>query len=437
MKVFAFLPAKGTSERIENKNKKFLDGERLYIRGLKILLACRNINQVYLDTEDDNMYDMVKYLPVEFMKRDPQFASNATDGNGMFLNEVKSFPDADIYVQLLCTSPFIKPETVDKAIQILIENPEYDSVVLMKKDKQYLWDENGPLYNKNKIPNSFTLPDTIIESMGLYVMRKEAALKTSRRFGDKPYLLFGDVLELIDVNLPEEFELAETISKGLKQREQEKLNLIKHFVSSPMLSDLLDDLKEDKNINAGGVITNLVPNIPNSKIFGYAKTLKLRKIKEGEDFKGIYDALGSYETLSQGDIIVVENEMAEYAYFGDLNARLAIKNGAQGVIVGGVTRDVERVKQLGVPVFAKGRNAKDVRRKATVEHINQPIQIDGVDVQPNDLIFADNDAVLVIHSQYKDLVIQTALETVQREGNIISDMLNSHPEDLVKKHGAF
>lgn len=437
MKVFAFLPAKGTSERIENKNKKFLDGERLYIRGLKILLACKNIDQVYLDTEDDNMYDMVKYMPIEFMKRDPQFANNATDGNGMFLNEVKSFPDADIYVQLLCTSPFIKPETVDKAIQILIENPEYDSVVLMKKDKQYLWDENGPLYNKNKIPNSVTLPDTIIESMGLYVMRKDAAIKTNRRFGDKPYLLFGDVLELIDVNLPEEFELAETISKGLKQREQEKLNLIKHFVSSPMLSDLLDDLKEDKNINAGGVITNLVPNIPNSKIFGYAKTLKLRKLNEGEDFRGIYDALSSYETLSQGDIIVVENEMAEYAYFGDLNARLAIKNGAQGVVVGGVTRDVERVKQLGVPVFAKGRNAKDVRRKATVEHINQPIQIEGINIRPNDLIFADNDAVLVIYDQYKDLVIQTALETVQRESNIITDMLSAHPDDLVKKHGAF
>ena len=32
MKVYAFVPAKGTSERVENKNMRFLDGERLYVR---------------------------------------------------------------------------------------------------------------------------------------------------------------------------------------------------------------------------------------------------------------------------------------------------------------------------------------------------------------------------------------------------------------------
>ena len=51
----------------------------------------------------------------------------------MFMNEIKSYPDADIYVQLLCTSPFIKPETIDKAVKKLKESNEYDSAVLMKK----------------------------------------------------------------------------------------------------------------------------------------------------------------------------------------------------------------------------------------------------------------------------------------------------------------
>lgn len=47
MKVYAFVPAKGTSERVENKNMRFLDGERLYIRALKTLLDCKEIDQVF------------------------------------------------------------------------------------------------------------------------------------------------------------------------------------------------------------------------------------------------------------------------------------------------------------------------------------------------------------------------------------------------------
>ena len=35
MKVFAFLPAKGNSERVQNKNYRYLAGERLFIHGLK------------------------------------------------------------------------------------------------------------------------------------------------------------------------------------------------------------------------------------------------------------------------------------------------------------------------------------------------------------------------------------------------------------------
>ena len=119
MKVYAFVPAKGTSERVENKNMRFLDGERLYIRALKKLLKCKNIDRVFLDTESQEMFDLVDYLPITFMKRDANLATNKTDGHQMFVNEVNSFPDADIYVQLLCTSPFINPETIDDAIEKL------------------------------------------------------------------------------------------------------------------------------------------------------------------------------------------------------------------------------------------------------------------------------------------------------------------------------
>ena len=227
----------------------------------------------------------------------------------MFMNEVNHFPDADIYVQMLCTSPFIHPETIDNAIRKLKENTEYDSAILMKKDKYYFWQDGAPTYDINHIPNSKDLPETVIESMGLYIVKREAALKFNHRYGEKPLLIYGDLEELVDVNTPEDLAFAETYAKGLRNQENQKLRLIKHFVSSPALSDLLDDMKLETGETCGAVLNNFECNLKGAKLLGRANTLKLRALKDGEDFRGIYDALASYEGIADNDIIIVENEV--------------------------------------------------------------------------------------------------------------------------------
>lgn len=438
MKTYAFVPAKGTSERIKNKNMQFLDGERLYIRALKILLKCHEIDEVFLDTESEEMYHLVDYLPVRFLKRNVALANNQTDGHQIFMNEVKSFPDADIYVQLLCTSPFIKPETIDSAIKKLKNEEQYDSAVMMRRDKYYFWENNKPKYNSQHIPNSKDLPYTLSESMGLYIHRKDSAMKLNRRYGDNPYMIFGDLEELIDVNVDEDFAYAEVYAKGKRQEENNRLRLIKHFVSSPALSDLLDDMKCEKGEICGAVINGFRCNIPGSKLLGRANTLKLRSLKDGENFKGIYDALQSYQGIADNDIIVVENEESDYAYFGDLNARLAIKSGACGTIVNGVTRDNLATARLNYPVFARGYNATDVRRRATLDYINKPIKFGDKLINPGDLVFVDDCAMVVIYHKYEDEVIERVIGTFQNEKEIVNDILRRKSiEQIVNLRGAF
>ena len=438
MKVYAFVPAKGTSERVENKNMRFLDGERLYIKALKTLFSCKEIDKVFLDTESEKMYEMVDYLPIIFMKRNPELANNNTDGHKMFINEINSYPDADIYVQLLCTSPFIKSETIDNAIRKIKEKTFYDSAVLMKKDKFYFWNNGKPSYDINHIPNSKDLPETIIESMGLYISTKESALQTQHRYGNNPLLIFGDLEELIDVNNPEDLEFAETFAKGKKQREIEQFRLIKHFTSTPILSDILDDLKHETGIEYGRVTNKFQCNMENIKIMGRANTLRLRKLEEGENFNGIYDALESYKGISENDIIIVENEEKEYAYFGDLNARLAIRAGASGAIIDGATRDLHQTQILNFPVFSRGYNAKDVRKRATLDYMNKPITIDGIKISPKDLIFMDECSLVVIYKNTEDTVIQRILKVVKNEKNIITDILtNKSISEILEKRGSF
>jgi len=434
MKVYAFVPAKGNSERIENKNMRILAGERLYAKSLKTLLECKEIDKVFLDTESEEMYKLVDYLPIEFMKRDPALANNNTDGHQMFMNEVNSYPDADIYVQLLCTSPFIKPETIDNAIKKLKEDKSYDSAILMKKDKYYFWKNGKPTYNINHIPNSKDLQDTITESMGLYVSTKESALTTKRRYGNNPYFIYGSQEELIDVNNPEDLEFAEVFARGRKAKERQELELIKHLASSPVLSDVLDDLYEKTKISYGAVVNGFQCNLENVKLLGRASTLKLRKLEKGEDFKGIYKALDSYKEISENDVIVVENELNEYAYFGDLNARLAIRAGASGVIVDGATRDLRKTQNLNFPVYATNYNAYDVRNRATVDYINKPIKIRGVTITPKDLIFIDECSMVVIYQKNEKEVIDRVLDVIQNEINISNDIFSNIDISSILKH---
>lgn len=430
MKIVAFLPAKGTSSRIPNKNTQLLDGKPLFMHALEKLLACDFIDEVYLDTESDELAEIASELSCKRLVRSPDLASNKTDGNRLFFNEVQSV-DADIYIQMLCTSPFIDSETIRKGIE-KVSGGEFDSAVLVRRDKQYQWDVNGPAYDIENIPNSVDLPDVTIETMGLYIVSREAAYETKRRIGKTPYQLLASPIEAIDVNWPEDFELANLMAAGIREKDRKLLSNLKTHITSAILSDILDDL------GVNGVLKGYNCNINGVSSIGRAKTLKIRRLKDGEDYKGIYKALKSYESIVPNDFIVVENEVSDCAYFGELNANLAIRSGATAAIIGGATRDTREVFDLGFPVFSKGRTCQDVRGRATLESINRTIQIDGVTIAPNDLVYADQDGVVVVPQAYEKEVIRRVFEVASNERSILVDIAKGvDVESLTELYGFF
>lgn len=431
MKIVAFLPAKGNSERVENKNIRLLDGKPLFLHNLEKLAECKFIDEVYLDSESDMIFELASEVNCKFMRRDPILATNKIDGHQLFFNEA-SHVEADIYIQLLGTSPFIKKETIKKGIDVLIANPKYDSVVLVRKEKQYKWQHEQPAYDKYHIPNSFNLEDTVLETMGLYITRRFVAVEKKMRFGDRVYLLEAEAIEAIDVNYPDDFELANYIAAGMREKERQLFRNMGQILTSCILSDILDDM------GILGVIRDLKLNMTNQKILGRAKTLKLRLLMEGEDFSGIYDALESYNTIVPNDIIVVQNECSEYAYFGDLNANMALRAGAVGAVIGGKTRDYSAVKALNFPVFSTGYTCADVRNRATMESYNKTICIQGIVVHPGDLIFGDNDGVVIIPREHEDEVLKKALESIEREIKVRASITNGmQAKHIVGKIGAF
>jgi regulator of RNase E activity RraA/CMP-N-acetylneuraminic acid synthetase len=431
MKIVAFVPAKGTSSRVESKNTKVLCGKPLFLYSLDKLIMSNVINEVFLDSESDYVFSLAGDRRYSKIKRDSSLANNSTDGNKLFLNEV-SHVDADIYIQLLATAPFISLNTIENAVDILKKNDEFDSVILVNSQKLYKWENNRPAYDINHIPNSIDLPATLNETMGLYVCRASVPNDLGRRIGNKPFLMIADPIETIDINTYEDFQIAEYLMNGILLKEVLKFEYYSRFLSTAIISDILDEYGINK------FISGLKPNIPGVRVVARAKTLKLRKIVDGENPDLIYKALNSYEHVNMGEIIVVENEVDDFAYFGSLNAQISIRLGVKAAIINGVTRDNDDVYRLGFPVFSKGYSAKDVKGRAVLDYFNKEIVVDGVSIFPGDLIVVDSEGIIVIPKEIEFEVISRAIQTFNQETNIKTDLLNDFSiQEILKRNGNF
>jgi len=439
MKIVAFVPAKGSSERVPSKNLRILDGEYLFRRKLKQLLSCPQIDEVWLDTESDDLIDKASDLPVRILKRDPALATNATDGHEMFENECRQVPDADIVIQALCTAPFVDASTISQGLEKLLGSPGNDSLVAVTKSKQYLWTGDNPDYGRGRIPNSVDLPPSIVEAMSLYMVRRTATDYPAKRFGTAPLLWELGAREAIDINYLEDLDLAEMICRGERMTEANYFRILKHHLSSSVLSDVTKEMGHAFMLESG-----LKP-VSAGKVLGRVRTLQLgglegkdRDIRNSDAWKGIYNALDSYKFVRSGDVIVVENAVPERAYFGDLNCHLAMRAGAVGVLVDGFTRDVGDVSAMGLPVYARGAWSNDIKYEGTTVSFNKPVTVGGVTARNDDVVFADPEGVLVIPAEHWASVLEQALVTVTNESHIRHGLLQGKPVDeIIASFGFF
>lgn len=439
MKIVAFVPAKGSSERVPSKNLRILDGEYLYRRKLLQLLACPLIDEVWLDTESDDLIEKSQDLPVKVLKRDPALATNATDGHEMFANECKHVPDADIVIQALCTAPFVDQKTVTKALEQLLANPDKDSLIGVISTKQYLWEGNDPVYGRGRVPNSADLPKTIVEAMSLYMVRQTSPDYPDKRYGRAPLFYDLDPRESIDINYPADLDVAEMICRGERMQEANYFRILKRHLSSSVISDVT------KEMGHRFMLDPALGPVSAGKMLGRVRTLQLgglgendRDIHVSNAWKGIYDALDSYNFVRSGDVIVVENSVPERAYFGDLNCHLAMRAGAVGVLVDGYTRDVEEVTAMGLPVYARGAWGNDIKYEGTTISYNKPVTVGGVTARNDDIIFADSEGILVIPNNDWPNVLEATLSMVTTERHIRQGLLQGKPvNEIISAFGYF
>lgn len=215
-KIIALLPMKGHSERVKNKNMRDFGGKPLYHAVLSTLLQCSNIEKVVINTDSDKIKEdaLKNFDRVEIIDRPAEI-----QGDFVAMNDIIGYDlahtDGTYYMQTHSTNPLVSAETIDKAIEFFFENlGTYDSVFSVTRPQTRLYWKDGSAINHNpaELLRTQDLPPVFEENSNFFIFSKESFKNAgNKRIGLKPAMFEQNKLEAVDIDDPEDFELAEIL----------------------------------------------------------------------------------------------------------------------------------------------------------------------------------------------------------------------------------
>ncbi|MCX2982122.1 acylneuraminate cytidylyltransferase family protein [Halieaceae bacterium IMCC14734] len=129
--VLAIIPARGGSKGIPGKNIKQFAGKPLIVHSIETALNCGYVTRTVVSTDDDEIAAVAIAHGAQVIMRPSELAADTSLVIDAIKYTVRKVEEAgevvDIVTLLEPTSPFRRPEDLDKCLQILIED-EADSV---------------------------------------------------------------------------------------------------------------------------------------------------------------------------------------------------------------------------------------------------------------------------------------------------------------------
>ena len=204
--------------------------------------------------------------------------------------------------------------------------------------------------------------------------------------------------------------------------DDELFAILKNELFTAVVGDVLDVMGHRRQFLPAGI----APLNPKSKIAGRAMpVLEADIFSDGTPLSGGPLAhkpfglmLEALDDLKPGEIYIATGASLRYALWGGLMSTRATHLKAAGAILDGYVRDADEIEHLGFTVFCRGLYAQDQGPRGKVIDFRCAIEIDGVRIEPGDLLFGDREGVLVIPRAAEVEAIRRAREKCSTEGAV-------------------
>lgn len=221
MQILAVIPARGGSKGIPKKNIRLMNGKPLISYSINNAKDSRYITDVFVTTDSNEIAEVAEEYGAEVIKRDESLSSDLVTLDPVVFHarncaeKIKN-KQYDVVITLQPTSPLLKTETLDNAIEYFI-NRNYDTVISVINKPHLSWgiQENKiiPLYKERK--NRQELPPQYFET-GAFLIAKANCVKNNTRIGENVSVFEVAENESIDIDDKDDWLLTENLMNRKK-----------------------------------------------------------------------------------------------------------------------------------------------------------------------------------------------------------------------------
>jgi regulator of RNase E activity RraA len=202
-------------------------------------------------------------------------------------------------------------------------------------------------------------------------------------------------------------------------------------VEAASASDAIEQLFHEKRY-----MSHRMQAVFPTKFAGTALTVKLVK-QENQDPDALSGMLKAIDSGGVGSVYVMQVEDgADIAGMGGLMGTAMFSRGFSGAVVDGGVRDLPQLKRIGFPVYSTGAVPSTSVGHYRFGGVNIPVNCDGVKVNANDIIVADQDGVVVVPREHAAEILIRAQELDNSEHSMYPFIEKYHSiVEAVKRFG--
>jgi len=200
-----------------------------------------------------------------------------------------------------------------------------------------------------------------------------------------------------------------------KYKEEELIDALKK-VSSSNVSDAM---------HRGGAMKGIHTVVPGLKMAGKALTIKTMN----GDWAKVVEAI---DLAEEGEILVVDTNSGDIAIWGELATWSAVMRKLGGVVIDGAVRDVDDLKEIRFPVFAR-YEVPDAGDPKGFGEIGCEVVCGGLKVNRGDYIIGDDSGVVVIPQEEAQEIINRSIDVKEKENRIREEIKRGSTLSKVQK----
>ena len=211
LRVLAVIPARAGSKGIPNKNIRLLNGRPMIYYAIANAKNSKYITDVIITTDSPEVKLIGKQMDVAVKERSEELCADDVTLDAVIYDAIPKGEEFDYIVTLQATSPTLQVETLDRAIEYMIER-DLDTLISATNAPHLSWSEREgkKVPNYEKRLNRQYLPPYYIEA-GAFLISKAAVVTAETRIGEKIDVFEVPESEAIDVDTFADLKNAEFV----------------------------------------------------------------------------------------------------------------------------------------------------------------------------------------------------------------------------------